>query len=306
MMVNSKTYELKISLVAAESSDEFLKESVKGWLNSVGIESFVEGCVDDLDIDHRYDQNTEDYYDQLVQKDSPLIIYDYSLEYLSDIRTKLLEAYPELSTEITSMDSKVWMEGWRESFKPIYSRDFVIHPPWDKPEKTQRMPIEIEPGMAFGTGQHATTQVCLEMIEELEPQNGDKFLDVGTGTGVLAIAGYLKGYRKIVATDVDHAAVKASKANARINGANVEVVNGSVPTDLKACFDVVVANILFVVLERIIADLASATKHKGILILSGLLSDQKDLMLEFTKREGLTLMKTLEKDGWACLLLEKR
>lgn len=314
MTMNAKTYELKIiipnKLFEASAN---IKDQIQAWLISNGVESFVEGVIDDLYIDHRYDQELDDYYSDLGGEKTPLSIFDYSLEYLEDLKAKLYESFSELDLQISSMDSEVWMEGWKESFKPIFSEKVIVYPPWDKPQDDSgRLFVEIEPGMAFGTGQHATTQVCLSAIEKLDPaKTGKKLLDVGTGTGVLAIAAFKLGYSDIVATDIDHSAVKATEENARQNNVTLKALKTSVPVmednnGQIEVYDVVVANILFVVLSKIIDDLAKVTKKHGTLILSGLLEEQCGEMLSLAEAEGLSLVSKTVKDDWVCLVMEKK
>ena len=314
MSENAKTYELNITIpdqLFEETAN--IKASLQAFLISNGVESFVEGVIDDLDIDHKYDQTLDDYYDELGGEKTPLLIYDYSLEYLEDLRSRILGQFPKFQLQIKSMDSATWMEGWKESFKPIYSERYIVHPPWDKPQDTVgKQLIEIEPGMAFGTGQHATTQICLGAIESLDPHaTGNTLLDVGTGTGVLAIAAYKQGYREIVATDIDHSAVKATQDNANKNSCEIRCLQESVPiekdsTNATRTYDVVVANILFVVLSKIIGDLAEVTKPNGTLILSGLLEEQCSQMLALSSEYGLSLVDKTIKDDWVCLKLEKK
>jgi ribosomal protein L11 methyltransferase len=314
MTQNAKTYELKISIPESDfEKSSNIKDQFQNWLISQGVESFVEGSIDDLDIDHRYEQSLDDYYEELGGEKAPLVIYDYSLEYLEDINGKILEQFPSFSTSISSMDSEVWMEGWKESFKPIYSEKFIVHPPWDVPsDPAGKSLIEIEPGMAFGTGQHATTQICLNAVENLmSSETGDRLLDVGTGTGVLAIAASKVGYKNIVATDIDHSAVKATLENAAENSVELVCKQESVPMDKDndgnlVRYDVVVANILFVVLSKIIGDLSLVTRDGGLLILSGLLDEQCEKMIELANKEGMSLKSRTEKDGWICLQMVKK
>lgn len=325
MTQEAKTFELRLEFAEEQFRESpFLKTELTDWLIANGVESFVEGAIDDLDIDHRYDQQTEDYFEELGGEKTPVSIFDYSKEYLSDIEARVLARFPKIRSSMMSMDSEVWKEGWKESFKPIYSKKCVVYPPWDLPSDAgERFLVEVEPGMAFGTGQHATTQICLETIEGLdeldalrdsdgrglEPKRAS-FLDVGTGTGVLALAAGKLGFTPIVATDIDHSAVKACKENAVQNSVEIDCMQGSVPFlddqgRAQRRFKVVVANILFVVLSKIIGDLAQATEEGGVLILSGVLLEQEEEMIRLAQSERLSLVKKSEKLGWSCLVLKK-
>ena len=312
-IIPPKTYELRIEFENTDSSNaRLIKDNLKEWLIINGIESFVEGSIDNIDIDHRYDQTIDSYYDELEENQSPLSVFDYSLEFLEDLSAKIRANFRQVTPEIVSIDSKVWMDGWKESFKPIFSDRFIIHPPWDLPAEDGRCLIEIEPGMAFGTGQHATTQLCVSVIEKLDPEIvGRSFLDVGTGTGVLSLVAGKTGFTDIFATDIDHSSVLAARENARINKVEMSCAQDSVPLNKiekgELCqFDVVVANILFVVLSKIIGDLAVGTRNGGILILCGLLEEQSDEMISKAESHGLTLRAKTTEIGWVCSELVKK
>lgn len=320
-MAQSLTYELKL-FFASEHLDTWsaVKPRLMTWLMSEGVESFVEGVVDDLYVDHRYDQSEEDFYDELGGNNSPLIIYDYNLEFLEELKAKAVHAFEHLTAEISSFDTQVWKEGWKESFKPIYTHKFSVFPPWERVEEDpQKFQIIIDPGMAFGTGQHATTQLCLKMLESFEHMlsvagspflwKGKSVLDVGTGTGVLSLAASKLGASRIVATDIDHNAVEACKENAGVNEVDLYCEQSSVPQSFleesgeKA--DVVIANILFVVLEKIIPQLAQACANGGAVLLSGVLVEQTAEMIRLAEGEGLKLLSHQKDRGWSGLLFGK-
>lgn len=315
-MIPKKTFELRILFLAKNRTlSEILetKELVTSWLAGNGVESFVEGAIDDIYVDHRYDQNLTEFYQEMGGHKAPVSIYDYSLEYLSDLKAKLILAFPEhILVEDHSMDSEVWMEGWKEGFKPIFSEKFCIHPPWDKPTKAGLIYIDIEPGMAFGTGQHATTQICMRALESLEEKDikGKRCLDVGTGTGVLAIAAKKLGFLEVIGTDIDHLAVESAAYNCKVNEAQVTILPGSCPEFWPdgrefAPSDFVIANILPIVLFRILPDLARVTSQGGKLLLSGILLEQVEEMTEAAAALGFKLVRSTELEGWGALLLEK-
>lgn len=316
-MIPSKTFELRIVFLSeGRNSADVLatKELVMSWLVGIGVESFVEGAIDDIYVDHRYDQSLSDFYTDMGGANTPLSIYDYNLEFLSDLKTKLLSAFPEyLKVEEHSMDSEVWMEGWKESFRPIFSEKFCIHPPWDKPSNSSLMYIDIEPGMAFGTGQHATTQLCMRVLESL-PQDrvaGKRCLDVGTGTGVLAIAAKMLGFEEVIGTDIDHLAVESATYNCKVNQVNVNIWAGSCPEfypDGRAFqgADLVIANILPIVLFKILPELARVTSVGGLLILSGILIEHVEEMISACQSHHLQVIQSADFEGWAALVLEKK
>jgi ribosomal protein L11 methyltransferase len=316
-MVPTTTYELKVSFFGSPGETNETKQLLLAWLPANGVESFVEGYVDSLDIDHDGADLTRDFYAESGGPLSPISIFDYDLPTLQEVERKIRESFgTRVKIENLSQETSTWMEGWKDSFKPIKTDRFYIYPPWDKPaDFGGRIPLEIEPGMAFGTGQHATTQLCLRQIErvaaQMEDIGGLRFMDVGTGSGILAIGAKKLGFGQVFASDIEAAAVHAAKDNAKINQTEISVWKGSVPVpcderDLfHTPYQVVVANILIVVLERIIFDIAEITESGGRLILSGLLQEQEPQMIEMAEEAGFGHVESHYDGDWACLELEK-
>ena len=289
------------------------------WLAGHGIEEFVEGVMDGLDIDNEYTGPSQrDFYEELGGDLLPLSIYKYSRELLEDLKNQISRDFPgEIDLVINSMETQVWLEGWKESFKPIETEKFYIYPPWDDNNiPANKIPLVVEPAMAFGTGQHATTQVVLRRLEKLLISGASiknwRCMDVGTGTGILALGAHKLGFKSVAASDIDPDAVMAAENNAKMNHIALPLWQGSSPVrgvdgkpEFKPPFDVVVANILYVVLQKIIAELAVITIKGGILILSGVLVEDGDEMAELAAREGLRLVDKGEQEGWACLTFIK-
>jgi ribosomal protein L11 methyltransferase len=207
------------------------------------------------------------------------------------------------------MPTEQWMEGWKESFRPFSTDTFYVRPPWDEAAAPEGLiSITIEPGMAFGTGQHATTRLCLEQLGALYKQQrtvvaSKRVLDVGTGTGILAIGARLLGYGLCAGTDIDDDAIMAAGENCRMNKADVFLTKGSVPE--VTVFDLVFANILAVVLLRIMDQLAAVVADGGHLILSGILVEEEQELAAKAAEFGLTAVTQGRQDGWSCLVLRK-
>ena len=303
-----KTYEL--SLVFAGEGAEATKQAVIHWLIGFGEESFVEGEIANIDIDFDYSEQSLDQYDDLGGNATPIKIYRYDLEYLRDLKARLQNVFGHsLQTEERALDTEVWMEGWKESFHPIETEQFYVFPPWEASNKPAgKFAIEIEPGMAFGTGQHATTQLCLQLMERhcRQPDAQDEALDVGTGTGILAIGLRKLGWQKIMATDIDPDAVHAAADNARRNHMELTLKRDSVPAGASRQYKLVVANILAVVLRKLLPELAKAATAGGYVIMSGILQEERDDMLQRSSVAGLVLQDEISKDGWWSVLLQKQ
>jgi len=206
------------------------------------------------------------------------------------------------ATEIIDQD---WMQKWKEGFDPvIVGERLIIAPSWKLPEvNNERVVIEIDPGMAFGTGTHETTRMCLEAIEAF--WKGGHLLDVGTGTGILAIAAArLVPGSRVTAIDIDPLAVEVARENAEINktSTQVEIAEG-VPRDFAGRnFDMVVANLTSEVIIDLMADLAGTLKGSGTLILSGILIEHKPDVERSINQSGLTIIKRREMGEWCSLV----
>ncbi len=193
----------------------------------------------------------------------------------------------ELKPETGSIPDEDWKLSYRKHFKTeVISPRLAIVPEWEvaafRADAGQKTLI-LDPGMAFGTGQHATTHACLEYIDELAVENPDRsFLDVGCGSGILAIAAKLEGFRDVAGFDIDPDAVQNANENAEKNGLSVrftrgDLCNKSTLPDVEKTggkqFDVVAANVLGPVLVRFAAEIAPLVAPGGYLILSGILED---------------------------------
>jgi ribosomal protein L11 methyltransferase len=183
--------------------------------------------------------------------------------------------------------------------------NLTITPSWLERE-TVRIPVIIDPGMVFGTGHHETTRTCLSVIERTAKSSNKKsFLDIGTGTGILAIGAARLGFGKVVAVDVDPLAVDAARRNAEENGLkNIEVREGTIAA-AHGAFDVIAANLLSEILTGIARDLADRLNPGGKAILSGLLSGQEEGVIQAMTAAGLTLQEKIQDGKWVSLVMKK-
>jgi ribosomal protein L11 methyltransferase len=198
-----------------------------------------------------------------------------------------------------------WTAHARAHHRPqLVGRRLLIAPPWDVPHAPGRATIVIDPGMAFGTGQHATTRGCLEAIEEAVEQGPvAAALDVGTGSGILAIALARLGVRRVAAVDLDAAVLPIARANCAANGAAGIELAAADANGVRGWFDVVVANLLAEPLVRAAAALEARTAPHGALILSGLLDTQApEVMAAYP---GWRLAGERRTEGWSTLTLRR-
>lgn len=205
-----------------------------------------------------------------------------------------------------------WAETWKKNFRPIpVGKRLIIVPAWlESPDET-RIPIRIDPGMAFGTGTHPTTQLCLEMLEDYTPVDGDVF-DIGCGSGILSIAAVKLGARRAYGIDIEADAVRAVKENAAANGvlSQVKTSTGSIDQIKSGIFSIrkaplVLANILAVVLERLLdAGLVDLVEPGGKLILSGILEEQMPSMKTKIKTHRLQIVEKKQINDWVAIAVQ--
>jgi ribosomal protein L11 methyltransferase len=209
-----------------------------------------------------------------------------------------------LGISISPVPDQDWMQKWKEGFEPItIGSRLVVAPSWKLPgESHGRRVIQIDPGMAFGTGTHETTRLCLEAIESC--WRGGRMLDVGTGTGILAIAAALLAPgSRITAIDVDPQAVEVARENVAINSAvdSIDVLEGQ-PLDFAGgAFDVVVANLTAEVIIALIDDLAGCLAPSGMMILSGILTSLRSDVERAAGEAGLIIIERRDAGEWSML-----
>jgi len=234
---------------------------------------------------------------------------------LNDVRDALAEALrvyglPKDSvTEIRLVEVKEtdWLAEWKKHWKPTAVGRFLVAPPWEEPKDDDKIIIQIEPNMAFGTGTHETTQLCLaELDRSYTP--GKSLVDVGTGTGILAIAAAKLnegGRADIRACDTDEDSVKIAAENAALNGVGdaISFANGSVD-GIEKHADVVVANLTLDVIQPILARLAELADE--MLILSGILAGQRGSIESALAELGLTHFRVDQKGEWIAVVVEKQ
>jgi ribosomal protein L11 methyltransferase len=196
-----------------------------------------------------------------------------------------------------------WRESWKKHFGvQRIGRALVVKPSWTQYRlKDGEIVIEIDPGMAFGTGQHPTTAMCLRALEELVLP-GNSVLDLGCGSGILGIAAAKLGAARVLALDIDPNAVRAARENAAANGAAVavEVREGSLDGD--EVFDLIVANISGLTLERLASALARSQAPGGVLITSGFLEDAVAGLTAAYRAAGLTVEPIVEDGVWRTII----
>ncbi len=197
-----------------------------------------------------------------------------------------------------------WSDSWKQFFKPreIGSK-FIIKPTWEEVGATDRMIIELDPGQAFGTGEHATTQLCLAMLEEAV-EVGDVVIDVGCGSGILSI-GAAKLGAEVHATEIDAPAATVAVENVRRNGVGMEIaVAESIPSTFPLA-DVVVSNIVSATLIRLAANIAEHMLADGVWIASGIIPANLPDVIAAAEAQGFKEAARREDGGWVCMVFRR-
>lgn len=211
------------------------------------------------------------------------------------------------SVETRSLVDENWEEHWKQFFHPReIGGHFVIRPTWEEAPPSDRLEIVLDPGQAFGTGDHPTTRMCLELLERTD-LHGRKVADVGCGSGILSIGACLLGAGSVHAVDIEPLSVEVAKENARGNNVEFEAVPGRGIAALadRGPFDLVVSNIISTVLIQISSEVADSLAEDGQWIVSGIIVQNWPDVLVAAADVGFELRDKLEEDGWVAARLGK-
>lgn len=222
-------------------------------------------------------------------------------------------AFGRLAVELANVREEDWANNWKQYFKPIkVGQRLLIKPSWENVDNDDnRKILEIDPASSFGTGQHHTTRLCLELLEK-NVREGDRMLDLGCGSGILSIGGVLLGADNAVAVDIEENSVKIARENIEKNGFDEKTIKaycGNIICDkalrdtLGGGYDIITANIVADVIIAMSGYFGTFLKDNGTLILSGIIVERKDEVLDAVKQKNFTVVEVREKEGWAAVSL---
>lgn len=257
-----------------------------------------------------------DYIDEIdIQKESKVSAYFSSLE---DIGSKLyfiknkLADYKESVKDIGSCKLEIkehmqedWENSWKQYFKPVKITDrIVVKPQWESySEADGELVINIDPGMAFGTGSHETTSMCIKAIEK-NVITGGNLLDIGCGSGILSIASILLGMSNATGVDLDPVAVNVSKENIVLNNVSdrIDIIQGDLISNVNSKYDIVVANIIAdAILILLDYDLAQFIKNNGVFICSGIILDKEEIVIKKMIDLNFEIIEIERRGEWVCI-----
>ncbi|ANZ33248.1 50S ribosomal protein L11 methyltransferase [Staphylococcus carnosus] len=300
-----------------------INHEVQEFVTSILEENGSNGVVieDSKDLDGEladkfgeiYELDPNDYPDTGVRVKAYFNEIDYSEELKNQLLRNIQEL-AELDKNIFDYNEQIikesdWENEWKNYFHPFKaSKNFTIVPSWEtyQKESDSELCIELDPGMAFGTGDHPTTSMCLNAIEQYVKPS-DSVIDVGTGSGILSIACHLLGVRHIKAVDLDELAVRVAKENFEKNSCEnaIETTTGNLLKGETNKYDVVIANILAHIIEEMIEDAYNTLNEEGRFITSGIIIEKSDEIIEHMKRVGFNIISINHDNGWACIVGEK-
>ena len=215
--------------------------------------------------------------------------------------------FGRLYAEDIIVDDADWKDKWKEYFKPVRITDrLVVKPTWEEYEPNDgEKVIQIDPGMAFGTGTHETTSLCLKLMEKYlgdEPQDKD-VLDVGCGSGILSIAAALLGCRSVTGVEIDEDAVRVAEENVELNGIGdrVEILQGDLTEGIESKADIIVANLMADLVMTLSKSAKEHLKDGGIFISSGILLEKKDIVSDAVKKAGFEIIEIAEDGEWCAI-----
>ncbi|AZV63500.1 50S ribosomal protein L11 methyltransferase [Peribacillus frigoritolerans] len=262
-----------------------------------------------------YHLNPDDYPDEGVVIKAYLPVNSFlgdTIDAIKESINNLLLFDIDLGKNVVSIsevNEEEWATAWKKYYNPVkISERFTIVPTWEDytPVSSDELIIELDPGMAFGTGTHPTTVMCIQALERTVTP-GDLVVDVGTGSGVLSIAAALLDAKRIQSLDLDEVAVQSAKQNVEINNVQdkVSVSQGNLLDGVNEQADIVVANILAEVIMRFTDDVAKVVKPGGYFIASGIIQTKKQDVKEAIIASGFTVEETILMEDWVAIIAKR-
>ena len=227
-------------------------------------------------------------------------------EVLPLFRQRLDDAGVEYTLNTEGVEQEDWQNAWKQYYHAMdIGRRLAIVPGWEEYD-TDRTVITMDPGMAFGTGTHETTSLCLETLDELV-QGGERMLDIGTGSGILAIAAMKLGAKEAEGVDIDPMCVRTAGENAQRNGVaeRLTVLVGDLSDKASGVYDIITANIVAAAILSLAPAVPALMAPGAKFIASGIIDERRDEVLDGLKAAGLRPVQVKEKRGWVCIICEK-
>ncbi|MFC4558863.1 50S ribosomal protein L11 methyltransferase [Virgibacillus kekensis] len=311
---------MKWSEICIHTTNEAI-EPISNILHETGASGVVieEPLDPDMERDDTfgeiYELNTEDYPEEGVYVKAYLPVNSFLGETVNEIKQAInnLMLYDidlgRNNITFSEINEEEWATAWKKYYKPVkISKKITITPTWETYEAvdSDEVIIELDPGMAFGTGTHPTTVLSIQGIERYLQKN-DQVIDVGCGSGVLSIASVLLGASEVYAYDLDDIAVKATTMNAKLNKADKQIITkqNNLLDHVSVQADMIVSNILAEIIVRFVDDAWNTLTDDGIFITSGIIKAKKQLVLDKLTEQGFRILEVNEMEDWVSIIAKK-
>ena len=231
---------------------------------------------------------------------------DSPVETLALIQARMEAAGIAYTVETEGVEQEDWQNGWRKYYHPLeIGKRLAVVPSWQQYD-TDRVKLILDPGLAFGTGGHETTSLCLEALDE-RVRGGERVLDIGTGSGILAIAALKLGAAVAEGVDIDPVAVRTAGENAALNGVQdkLTVLVGDLSDKASGKYDIITANIVANAILSLAPAVPGLMAEGATFIASGIIDSRKDEVIAGLEKAGLAVVEVKEKRGWECIVCKK-
>ncbi|MFC2948399.1 50S ribosomal protein L11 methyltransferase [Virgibacillus sediminis] len=311
---------MKWSEICIHTTNEAI-EPIANILHETGASGLV--IEDPLDLEKErdtffgevYELNPNEYPDEGVYVKAYLPVNSFLGETVEQIKQNInnLIIYDidigKNDVTLSEINEEEWATAWKKYYKPVkISEKITIIPTWEEytPTDTDEVIIEMDPGMAFGTGTHPTTVLSIQALEHYI-QKGDKVIDVGSGSGVLSVASVLLGAKEVHAFDLDDVAVKSTELNVKLNKLENQVTakQNNLLNHVNMKVDIIVSNILAEIIVRFVGDAWNNLADGGLFITSGIIQNKKQLVMDQLEQQGFNIIEVNEMEEWISVIAQK-
>lgn len=289
------------------------EEHVENVLYNVGAQGLaIEDPNDIIELSKK--EGDWDYIDlELLEMEKDIITIKAYFQETEDLPEKIeniRRKVPNCIVNVNKVDPTIWEDSWKKYYKPLkIGKNIIIKPSWEDYDKDEEdLIIHLDPGMAFGTGTHETTKMCVISLEDFIKKD-DIVYDIGCGSGILSIVSAKLGAGKVIGVDLDPMSVRIGKENVVLNNVEdkVQIFKGNLfnNLDIDEKADLIVANIIAEVIIGMSKNIGQYLKKQGIFITSGIILDKIPLVEEALRSNGFKIKKTNIQGEWACVVAEK-
>jgi ribosomal protein L11 methyltransferase len=282
------------------------REALVARLHELGFTDYIEGSCDQLDADEGEEQDWVDAFEQGTLE-LPLVLYNYDESVMMQLVQDLKAHFgSRVAIQWRRIADAIWQTAWEPGFEALITERFFIADQQARQDPGSRQRIRLESGLVFGSGQHATTQAMVRLMEKVcaRPAAMSRFLDVGTGTGVLALVAHHLGFESLMGTDIEPEALAVARRNQSLNGVPFPLLEGSLPPP-EEIFDTIACNILPPTLTHLLPALQERLHAGGLLLLAGFHEANVGPIVAAAAALGMKEKQRVVERGWIALALEK-